>query len=358
MGKILVVGGGGYVGSVLCRELLDRGFAVKVADRFYYGNAGLNDIKERIEIQTADLRALTPADLENVDAVVNLGGLSNDPTAEYSPEANWDINALGAEHLAKLSREAGVRRYILASSASVYDLGSFDEDEDVVQTEESKVKPKAAYAVSKLEAERRVLALADKKFCPVILRKGTVYGFSPRMRYDLVVNTFVKDALSSGHITLYYGGEMWRPMVEIHDVSRAYILAIQAPAEKVCAQVFNVVHRNFRISEVGLRVKQKLVQMGVPTKIQVDYTYRGVRNYRVSGRKIRQVLGWNPVVTVDESVEVMVGKIRELGYTNFDHPRYYNIEWLKLLQETRGADPAGKQESIFSVSANLPAHPA
>lgn len=349
MGTVLVAGGAGYVGSVLCRELLDLGFGVRVVDRFYYGDSGLAGVRDRVEVLDKDLRALTSADLAGVDACINLGGLSNDPTAEYNPEANWELNAVGAETLAKACKAAGVVRYVLASTASVYDRGAAGEEDDVVLTEESEVRPKAAYAVSKLEAEKRVLALAGGPFAPVVLRKGTVYGFSPRMRYDLVVNTFVKDALATGALNLFYGGEMWRPLVEIRDAARAYVRVLQAPVEAVRGQVFNVVHRNFRVSELALHVRDSLRRLGVDVAIKADYTYRSVRSYRVSARKIRQALGWEPVVTVEDSVESLVKQVREHGFTNFDHPRYYNIEWMKLLQEAQGVAAKGQPANIFAV---------
>ncbi|HRY28650.1 MAG TPA: SDR family oxidoreductase [Elusimicrobiota bacterium] len=349
MGTVLVAGGAGYIGSILCRELLELGFSVRVADRFFYGNAGVVGIKDRIEILEKDLRQIAESDLKGVDACINLAGLSNDPTAEYNPDANWDMNALGAEHLAQVCRSAGVWRYILASSASVYDRGGQQEEQDVVLTEESEVFPKAAYAVSKLEGEKRVLALKNDRFSPIILRKGTVHGFSPRMRYDLVVNTFVKDALGSGTITLFYGGEMWRPLVEIRDVARAYIAALQAPLEKVRGEIFNVVEKNYRISELALHVQGRLEKLGIRANVAVDYAYRSVRSYRVSSKKIRQTLGWAPLVAVEDSVELMVKNIRECGYTNFDYPRYYNIEWMKLLQEAQTVSSRSHPQNIFKV---------
>jgi nucleoside-diphosphate-sugar epimerase len=352
MGTVLVAGGAGYVGSVLCRELLELGFTLKVADRFFYGQQGLAGIEDRVELVEKDLRALTPADLEGVTACVNLGGLSNDPTAEYNPEANWEMNTLGAEKLAKTCREAGVRRYVLASTASVYDRGVQKEEDDVLLDETSELHPKAAYAVSKYEAEKRVMALAGGDFHVTALRKGTVHGFSPRMRYDLVVNTFVKDALSSGRIKLFFGGEMWRPLVDVRDAARAYVLILQAPAESVQKEVFNVVQRNYRISELALHVRESLRRVGVNAEIEVDYAYRSVRSYRVSARKIREKLGWEPAVTVEASVEQMVRQIQERGYTNFDHPKYYNLEWMKLLQEAKNVAAHSHPDNIFKVAGD------
>ena len=336
MRKVLLVGGAGYVGSVLAEELLERGYAVKILDRLYYGDSGLREIRDRVELIVADMRTLPPDLLKDVDVVINLGGLSNDPTAEYNPKANYEMNTLAAQTLAEMCRTGGVRRYVFASSCSIYDRGVGNDDKDIIQDEDAPVSPRAAYSGSKREAEKILLGMVGDDFCPVILRKGTVYGFSHRMRYDLVVNTFVKFALSQGYLNLHYGGEMWRPLVDVRDVARAYIPAIQAEEEKVKGQIFNVSRRNYRISELALRSREALRQMGIDAEIRVDYGYRGVRSYRVSTKKIEHVLGFRPKVSIAESVVDMVEKVRRYGYTDFDNPRYYNIRWMRLLEEAQG----------------------
>jgi nucleoside-diphosphate-sugar epimerase len=333
MRKILLVGGAGYVGSVLAEELLERGYAVKILDRLYYGDHGLREVRDRVELIVADMRVLPPDLLQDVDVVVNVGGLSNDPTAEYNPKANYEMNTLATQVLAEMCREAGVRRFVFASSCSIYDRGVGNDDRDIIQDEEMPVSPRAAYSNSKREAEKILLDMAGDDFCPIILRKGTIYGFSHRMRYDLVVNTFVKFALGQGYLDLHYGGEMWRPLVDVRDVARAYILAIQAEEEKVSGQIFNISHDNYRISELALRVRDALRQVGVNPEIRPDYGYKGVRSYRVSTHKIERVLGFQPKVGIEESVIDMVENIRRYGYTDFDNPRYYNIRWMRLLEE-------------------------
>ena len=333
MRKVLLVGGAGYVGSVLAWELLERGFAVKILDRLYYGEDGLRDTRDRVELVVGDMRVIAPALLEDVDAVVNIGGLSNDPTAEYNPRANYEMNTIAAIRLAEMCQEAGVRRYIFASSCSIYDQGVGNDERDVLQDEASQVDPHAAYSSSKWAAEKGLLAMADEDFCPVILRKGTIYGFSPRMRYDLVVNTFVKCALSGQALTLHYGGEMWRPLVDVRDVARAYIACLEADEKLVRGEIFNVSFQNIRVSELALRVREALRSAGVDVHIRPDYGYQGVRSYRVSARKIGQVLDVHPKVTIEESVTTMVDRIKAYGYTDFDNPRYYNIRWMKLLEE-------------------------
>jgi nucleoside-diphosphate-sugar epimerase len=333
--SILVVGGAGYLGCVLVEELLDRGYAVTVFDRLFFGDRGLEKVRDRIRVISGDMRAIPPQVLENVSVLINLGGLSNDPTAEYNPEANHQMNTVATRVLGEMAKKAGIRRYIYASSCSIYDVGVVDEERDILLTEEAAVQPRAAYAVSKLAGEQQLLAMADAMFCPVSLRMGTLFGFSPRMRYDLVVNTFVKDALLKGYVTLHYGGQMWRPLVDVRDAARAYVIALEAEESLVSGQIFNIVTENFRISELALRVCEALREVGVTVEIKSTFQYAGIRNYRVSGRKMLRVLNYKPLISVRESVKHMVENIREYGYTDFDSDRYYNIRWMKLLEEIK-----------------------
>lgn len=335
MATTLLVGGAGYVGSVLAQELLDRGYAVRILDRLYFGDHGLEPIRDRVQFVAGDMRRLPEGVLDGVDAVINVGGLSNDPTAEFNPRANYEMNTAASVALAEQCRQHGVRRYILASSCSVYDRGIIDETRDFVQDETSDIDPPGAYAGSKIQAEESLLPLASDKLAITILRKGTLFGFSPRMRYDLVVNTFVKDAMQKGVITLHNGGEMWRPLASVQDAARAYAVLLQAPADKINGQIFNLVHRNCRISELALRVQKVLAEFDIPVEIQVDYTNRGVRNYRVSGSKLAETLRFEPEVGVEDAVAEMIESIRRFKYTDFEHPRYYNIAMMRLLEQAQ-----------------------
>ncbi len=332
--KILVVGGAGYVGVVLIKEMLERGYAVKVLDRLFFGTKGLEKIKDKIELIIGDIRNFNPVILDDVEAVINLSGLSNDPTAEYNPEANYEMNTVATAKLAQICKQKGIKRFIFASSCSIYDVGETNEEKDIILDETAEVAPKAAYSRSKWEAEKLLLAMQDKNFCPIILRKGTVYGFSPRMRYDLVVNTFLKDALTKGKMNLYFGGEMWRPLVEVRDVAKAYIACLQADEEKVRGQIFNIIYRNFRISELALHVQKVLKEEHIPVEIVPNYAYKGVRNYRVSGKKAQQVLNFMPTISVEESIKYMLENIQKYGYDDYDNPRYYNIKWMQMLEES------------------------
>ena len=327
---ILVTGGAGYIGCIAVRQLLDKGEAVRVYDKLYFGDQGLKEVADKLDLVQGDLRTFDPKVLEGCDAVVHLAGLSNDPTAEFNPKANHDINTYGTEVLAKACKKAGIKRFVFASTCSIYDLGFYAED--FLRDEESEVRPRAAYAVSNYEAERILLDLADDTFCPVLLRQGTVYGWSPRMRYDLVVNTFMRDALVKGCLTVHAGGEMWRPLVDVTDLSRVYIACVEAPDEKVHAQIFNVVGKNYRILELAHWVREAFKPVK-KIEIEVDYSNYKTRSYRVSGQKIETVLGVKAMVGVKESVEHMLKMIQQHGQVDVYNPRYYNIEWMSLLNE-------------------------
>lgn len=327
---ILVTGGAGYIGCIAVRQLLDKGEAVRVYDKLYFGDEGLAEVRDTIELVQGDIRSFDPAVLDGCDAVLHLAGLSNDPTAEFNPKANEEINTHGTEVVATACKTAGIKRFINASTCSIYDLGFYAPD--FLRDEESEVKPRAAYAVSNYEAERILLAMADDRFCPVILRQGTVYGWSPRMRYDLVVNTFMRDAIGKGSLTVHAGGEMWRPLVDVTDLCRVYIACVEAPDEKVHGKIFNVVGKNYRILELAHWVREALKPVK-KVEIEVDYTTYKTRSYRVSGERIQSVLGVKPLVGVKESVEQMLRQVEEYKQMDLYNPRYYNIEWMTLLSD-------------------------
>ena len=334
---ILVTGGAGYIGCVLVEKLLDRGERVRVYDKGYFGFAGLPS--GFVEVVQGDLRQFDPAVLKGVDSVIHLAGLSNDPTANFNPQANHEMNTVATERLAKACKSAGIHRFTFASSCSIYDMGM--EADDTPKTEESAVEPRAAYATSNYAAERILLDMADESFCPVILRQGTVYGFSPRMRYDLVVNTMLKDAFSRGRMTVHCGGEMWRPLVDVSDVARAHIKCIEADPSLVGGEIFNISFRNFRILELAHFVKAALGDRGCGVSIDVSYTDIASRSYRVDASKIERVLDFHPRVDVADSVRNMIEKIHRgsitevdgysAKFTDWNNPLFYNIQWMTLL---------------------------
>ncbi len=327
---ILVTGGAGYIGAVAVRELLNRGSAVRVLDKCLYGDYPLEEVRGLVDVVEGDICAFDDALLDGVTGVIHLAGLSNDPTAEFNPEANRRLNTLATQRLAEACKRRGVKRFIFGSSCSVYDRGLMGED--VLQDETAEVEPRAAYAVSKYEAERILLDMTDEHFQPTLLRQGTVYGWSPRMRYDLVVNTFVKCAFERGVLTVNCGGEMWRPLVDVTDVAKCYVACLEAKVADVGGQIFNLSYKNYRILELAHWVKKALRGL-VDVEIEVEYGTQVGRSYRVDTRKMVTVLGFQPHVSVEESARHMAAKIGAGIHADFNNPRYYNITWLQLLVE-------------------------
>ncbi|MBC5825928.1 MAG: SDR family oxidoreductase [Candidatus Eremiobacteraeota bacterium] len=326
--KVLVTGGGGYIGVVLCERLLRGGHQVRVLDRLYWGRAPLQHFGESIEIRQQDVRAFDPSALDGVDAVVHLAGLSNDPTAEYKPDANWEMNAVATETLALACKRSGIERFTFGSSASIYDgLG------DGLFDETTKVAPRGAYSQSKFAAEQILLRESCANFAPVILRQGTVYGHSARMRFDLVVNTFIKDALLRGTLYLHGGGWMWRPLVDVNDVAEAHVRALEAPADAVGGEIFNVVHENFQIRQLAMLVSGSLALQDRHVRLENAALPAIRRDYRCTNRKLADHLGFVPRVTVLEAIERILSFLPVESPLALAHPRYYNIEWMTLLEE-------------------------
>ena len=329
MTTVLVTGGAGYIGCILVRKLVSQGFAVRVLDRLYWGRQPLQEVLDRIELIHGDIRHLRDEWFQGIDGVIHLAGFSNDPTAEYDPQANWEISAVATEGLALTCKRLGVPRFTFGSSCSIYD----GLPPGIEYGEDQEVHPKGAYAQAKHYAENRLVEMADEHFCPVILRQATVFGFSPRMRYDLVVNTFVKDAFQAGRLSLHGGGQMWRPLVDVEDAAEAHIVSLLAPAEKVQGEIFNVVQDNYQIRTLATMVSGVLRRENRDVRLEEVPLPPLVRDYRCSNGKMTRALGFTPQVTVLASVAKIVACINRDAFTEFDHPRYYNIRWMELLSE-------------------------
>jgi len=324
-----VTGGAGYIGSILTRQLLDRGHQVRLLDRLYWGIGPVSDILPQVEIIHADIREAREEWFRDVDGVVHLAGLSNDPTANFDPQANWEMNAEATVSLAEAARRRGVQRFVFGSSCSLYD-GLPD---GATYDEEAPISPRGPYAESKRFGEVKLLEMAGPDFCPVVLRQGTVFGWSPRMRFDLVVNTFVKDALSKGRLLLHGGGWMWRPLVDVTDAASAQIASLEAPAADVRGQIINVVQANYQVRELAMLVAGSVGLVKGHVALDTAPEPPLVRNYRCSNQKLAQLLGFTPRRTVLESVDHMVGVFSKQEKMDYAHPRYYNIDWMLLLNE-------------------------
>ena len=280
--RILIAGGAGYVGSSLIPRLLDRGYKVDVVDLFWFGN----HLPRQAGILNKDIFQLNEEDLEPYDQVVFLAGLSNDPMAEYSPSKNFVFNAAAPSYLAYTAKKANVKRYIYASSCSVY---GYTENE--LYDETRPVSSSYPYGISKLQGEQAALQLSDENFSVIALRKGTISGYSPRMRFDLIINTMFKNAMKERAVTIN-NPSIWRPILSMQDAVTAYIRAIEANYK--ISGVFNVASGNYTVGEVGDLVKAAIEErLGIPIRLIIKHI-QDFRNYKVSIEKAKNVLSFHP----------------------------------------------------------------
>ena len=344
---ILVTGGAGYIGSLLVKELLALGERVRVVDTHWFGNSF--DAHERLELLEADLRHCdTTTLLEDVSAVIHLAGLSNDPTADFAPDLNSASNVLATRRLARAVAERAQAeqreiRFLFASTCSVYYTSSVEGDVNVEHmSEELPVAPTANYSKTKRLAEIELLRLAQQQplFSPTILRKGTIFGLAPRMRFDLVVNVFVLHAWRTRLLTVHGSGEAWRPLLHIRDAVDAYLHLLWAPTPKIWGETFDLVHKNYRILELAHWVAETLEQhRGVEINVKRDRSGdNGLRSYYVDGQKITNTLGFKPERGVAQAtLEIWDALERgEFGDEPENDPRYFNIRWLKSFMAREG----------------------
>jgi nucleoside-diphosphate-sugar epimerase len=317
--KILVAGGAGYIGSVLIPKLLDRGYDVDVIDLFWFGN----HLPAEAGIIKKDIFSLEEKDLEPYQQVIFLAGLSNDPMAEFSPAENFISNASSPAFLCYLAKQAGVKRFIYAGSCSVYGYTVnelYDETSPAISS--------YPYGISKLQGERAALQMMEDGFSVIALRQGTVGGYSPRMRLDLVVNTMFKTALTEGVINVN-NPAIWRPILGIQDAASAYIRAIEA--NESISGIFNVASGNYTVGEIG-----DLVKLGVKRHLDKEIKLNikhieDYRNYKVSIAKAQKVLSFHPNFGVETIIEDLVKNLDK--FNDFDNPNYYNIQVFKKISK-------------------------
>jgi nucleoside-diphosphate-sugar epimerase len=324
--KIIVTGGAGFIGSVLVPKLVDLEYKVIILDRLYFGQKSFSNLKGKVKFINADVVHPPKAIFKNIDYVIHLAGLSNDPMSDYNPTANRIINTEATARLASLAKSMGVKKFIFSSSCSVYDLEGTDET--MIKNERSKVKPVRYYPLSKYNAEKALVALANKNFEVTILRLGTVMGVSPRMRFDLVVNTMVKTALKTGIIEVYSKGKQWRPLIEVNDVADAFISVLKSDAD-LNKQIFNIALGNYQIKRVAEIVKDTLLKnYNHKIKIIDKESSKPDRTYRVSIRKAKKLLKFSPQNPISKTV-LSISEFVKKNRLNTDDPIYYNIEWMK-----------------------------
>ncbi len=322
--RILVTGGAGYVGSVLIPRLLVRGHEVRVVDLGYFSLAHLRGMRPEPEIIREDVRSMIVDPgvcarlVEGVDCIIHLAAISNDPSAELQPELTHQTNFEATVALAHAAKERLIR-FLFSSSCSIYGAREGELSED------APTNPLTVYAISKTRAEEALEEMADSTWRPVVLRNGTLFGYSPRMRFDLVVNIFSLTSLLHGEIRVFGGGQQWRPFLHVGDCARAFVFF----AEKTkCSHLrYNVAHENLRIIDlvqIFQQIKPGLKITEVPTE-NAD-----IRNYRVSTRRIRDE-GFDTQIGVRLGAEEMMNAIVAGEVRDPESLFYQNAKWLKEL---------------------------
>lgn len=321
--NVLVTGGAGYIGSVLIRLLLEKGYNVKCVDRFFFGKESLSEVTDntRLELIKDDIRWFDGKILDGIDVVIDMASLSNDPSGELDKQKTLDINYKGRVRVATLAKKHKVERYILASSCSVYGF------KDDLIDETTQPNPLTTYAQASVKAEEDTLKLQDKKFTVTALRQATVYGLSPRMRFDLAINGMVLGFYKKGLIPIMRDGMQWRPFVHIKDTSRAFILAMETEKDIINSEIFNIGsdEQNYQIYPLADLVAKSI---GVPFKYNW-YGSTDKRSYRISFEKAKNILKYKTEYTPKDGAKEVHNAL-ETGATT-DSLKTITVEWYKHL---------------------------
>ena len=335
--RVLVTGHNGYIGSVMVPTLRLAGHDVVGLDTFYFEDCTLRDDEDRVAEIRRDIRDLQPSDLQNFDAVVHLAALCNDPLGDLHPEWTHEINHRASVELARMAREAGVKRYLYASSCSMYGAAGGDD----VLTEDAPLRPITAYAVSKVKTEEDVSKLADADFSPVFMRNATAYGVSPRLRADVVLNNLVCWAHTTGRIRLTSDGSAWRPIVHVQDIARAFAVALVAPREAIHNQAFNVGANgeNYQVRELA-----EIVRNTVPG-CSVEYAAEAgpdPRSYRVDFSRLSRTFPdlkpqWNASFGAKDLFAAL--QDAQITLADFQGRRFIRLAQIKHLMDRGFLDP-------------------
>jgi len=325
--RVLVTGGAGYVGAVLVRQLLDRGYDVRVLDLYLYGDDVLRDVADRpgLEQVKGDIRdrRLLERVMPGCDAVIHLACISNDPSFELNPELGRSINYDAFFDLVAVAKDSGVKRFIYASSSSVYGVKS---EENV--TEELPLEPLTDYSKYKALCEEVLLKEQSPDFTTVVLRPATVCGYSPRLRLDLTVNILTNYAVNSRRITVF-GGAQKRPNIHIADMADVYLRVLEAPADQIAGKTFNAGYENHTVTQLAETIRSVV---GRSTEI-VTTPSDDNRSYHISSDKIRRELGFTPSHTIEDAVRGLVANFDAGRIPNpMTDIRYYNIKTMQALQ--------------------------
>ncbi len=337
--RILVTGNQGYIGPILTNVAKTRGHHVTGLDVGYFRDCipeGQNDVlPDRQTVR--DIRDVTAADLEGADAIIHLAGLSNDPMGALNPQLTYDINLTSTIRLGELAKQAGISRFVFASSCSTY--GAAGESERPLD-ESAPFNPVSAYAISKVKSEQALLALADENFSPVFMRNATAFGVSPRMRFDLVVSNLAGWAHTTGVIKVMSDGTPWRPLVHIQDISLAALAAAEAPRSIVHGQAFNIGRNdaNYQVRDIANAVAAAFPNARLDI---TGETGGDLRSYRVDFSKALSSLpGFVPIWTLEKGVDEIARWLKEgsLRDNTFDSRLFIRLKQLNHCIESGVVD--------------------
>lgn len=324
--KVVVTGGAGYLGSVLVPMLLQDGCNVTVLDRFYFGKQPLSKVATNPHLKTVEIDIAhhenIPQLLKGMDTVIHLAGISNDPSGDLDPNLTIQTNFLATMSLARRAKAEGVNKFIFISSCSVYGASG-----DTMLDEQSAVGPVTLYALSKLQCENELLALADSKFSVTILRFATLFGYSPRMRFDLAINVMTKRALQGKSILMNGDGAQYRPFLHVKDAAHSIITVLKEDTSIVNKQIFNVGN-----SELNFTIKNlvPLIQSFFPSiPIEKVDKNNDNRSYRVSFKKFERICNFKATYDVEKGVREIEAAHKAGELKNMDDEVYYNMEVMK-----------------------------
>jgi len=323
---VLVTGGAGYIGAPLVRELLRSGRSVTVYDRFHFGRQALAAMvnNPRLRLIEGDVQRFDPRHLEDVDAVVHLAALSNDPAGDLRPGWVDAVNAVATRRIAEAAKKQGICSFVFASSCAIYGASP-----DLVD-EHSPFAPLSAYAISKVAAEQALAELTDEAFALIRLRSATVFGVSPKMRFDLVVNQMTLNAVVDGMVRVMGGGLQWRPLVHVQDLIKAYMFCLSPQAETLKGQAFNVVGANVQMKDLGLTVQRCVGH----SEIEIAAATADPRSYRVSGERFVNASGFTPDWSLDRGIDEIRDAVQTGTFGDGGDPIYHTVRRLKQVIET------------------------